>query len=50
MSISTSFLIGFDDEANSTRKTLERIPEDKFAFKPHEKSMSIELLRQGKFP
>ena len=41
MSISTSFLIGFDDEANSTRKTLERIPEDKFAFKPHEKSMSM---------
>ncbi len=44
MSISTSFLMGFDDEASSTRKTLERIPADKFAFKPHEKSRSLIAL------
>src|SRR5260370_39570798 len=25
----------------NTRKTLERVPDDKFAWKPHEKSMSL---------
>jgi uncharacterized damage-inducible protein DinB len=28
----------FDHEMESTRKTLERVPEDKFGWKPHEKS------------
>ena len=31
-------------EAISTRKMLERIPADKLAWKPHEKSMSLEHL------
>ena len=31
-------------EAISTRKMLERIPADKLAWKPHEKSMSLEQL------
>ena len=31
-------------EAVSTRKMLERIPADKLAWKPHEKSMSLEHL------
>lgn len=28
----------FDHEMENTRKTLERVPEDKFGWKPHEKS------------
>ena len=28
----------------STRKTLERIPEDKLTWKPHEKSMPLDVL------
>ncbi|MEP6746547.1 MAG: DinB family protein [Bacteroidota bacterium] len=31
-------------EAVNTRKMLEKIPEDKFAWKPHEKSMTIGRL------
>jgi uncharacterized damage-inducible protein DinB len=31
-------------EAVSTRKLLERVPEDKFAWKPHEKSFSLGQL------
>jgi len=31
----------FDHEMANTRKTLERVPEDKFAWKPHEKSTSL---------
>jgi uncharacterized damage-inducible protein DinB len=34
----------FDQEMASTRKTLERIPEDKFDWKPHEKSMALGYL------
>lgn len=30
-----------DKEAIATRKMLERVPSDKFAWKPHEKSMSL---------
>lgn len=33
-----------DNEAKTTRKMLERIPDDKFSWKPHPKSMSIEQL------
>ena len=32
------------NEAVTTRKMLERIPEDKFDWKPHEKSMSVRQL------
>lgn len=34
----------YEQEAASTRKVLERIPEDKFDFKPHEKSMTLGKL------
>jgi uncharacterized damage-inducible protein DinB len=41
MSLSESLLAEFDQEMASTRKTLERVPEDKFSWKPHEKSSSM---------
>jgi uncharacterized damage-inducible protein DinB len=31
----------FEHEMSNTRKTLERVPDDKFSWKPHEKSMSL---------
>ena len=34
----------FDHEMANTRKTLERIPEDQFDWKPHEKSFSLHQL------
>ncbi|MGA9774029.1 MAG: DinB family protein [Blastocatellia bacterium] len=44
MSISEALLPEFDREMANTRKTLERIPEDKFDWKPHEKSMRLGSL------
>jgi len=41
MSISKTLLPEFDHEMANTRKTLERVPEDKFDWKPHEKSMTL---------
>ncbi|MFN0088520.1 MAG: DinB family protein [Blastocatellia bacterium] len=41
MSIAQSLLPEFDQEMAGTRKTLERIPEDKFAWRPHEKSFTM---------
>ena len=41
MPISQTLLPEFDHEMANTRKTLERVPDDKFAWKPHEKSMSL---------
>ena len=41
MAISRSMLPEFDFEMANTRKTLERVPEDQFAWKPHNKSMSF---------
>ncbi|MBI4904598.1 MAG: DinB family protein [Acidobacteria bacterium] len=38
MSISASLLPEFDQEMANTRKTLERVPTDKFTYKPHPKS------------
>jgi len=38
MGLSESLLPEFDHEMANTRKTLERVPDDKFAWKPHEKS------------
>jgi uncharacterized damage-inducible protein DinB len=31
----------FDHEMGVTRRVLERVPEDRFAWKPHQKSMSL---------
>lgn len=41
MSISQSLLPEFDNEMANTRKTLERVPDDKFAWKPHPKSSAM---------
>lgn len=41
MSISASLLPEFDQEMANTRKTLERLPEDKFDFRPHPKSFTM---------
>ena len=44
MSMSASVLPEFDQEMANTRRTLERVPGDKFAWKPHEKSHSVKEL------
>jgi uncharacterized damage-inducible protein DinB len=44
MSISQSLLPEFDQEMVNTRKTLERVPDDKLTWKPHEKSMALGRL------
>ncbi|MGA8152209.1 MAG: DinB family protein [Terriglobales bacterium] len=44
MSISESLLPEFDQEMANTRKTLERVPDEKFSWKPHEKSGSLGWL------
>ena len=44
MKLSDMYLSEFDQEMISTRKTLERIPEDKLSWKPHEKSMPLDRL------
>jgi len=44
MSISAALLPEFDQEMATTRRTLERVPDDKLGWKPHEKSMSLGRL------
>jgi uncharacterized damage-inducible protein DinB len=44
MSIAASLLPEFDQEMAGTRKTLERIPADKFNWRPHEKSFTMIAL------
>lgn len=44
MSMADSLLAEFEQECVTTRKFLERIPEDKLQWKPHEKSMSAGQL------
>src|SRR5260370_27384451 len=41
MPISQMLLPEFDHEMANTRKTLERVPEEKFEWKPHPKSSSL---------
>lgn len=38
------FLAELEQEAKTTRKMLERIPDDKYGWKPHEKSMTVRQL------
>jgi uncharacterized damage-inducible protein DinB len=38
------FLKEMEEEAQTTRKMLQRVPDDKYDWKPHEKSMSIQRL------
>jgi uncharacterized damage-inducible protein DinB len=42
--ISQSILPEFDHEMANTRKSLERIPDNKLSFKPHAKSMTLGAL------
>lgn len=44
MSIAQSLLAEFEGQAPITRKFLERLPEDKLTWKPHEKSMTAGQL------
>ena len=44
MRLSDLFIPEFDQEMATARKTLERIPEDKLSWKPHEKSMPLDRL------
>lgn len=44
MSIAESFLAEFETQAPVTRRFLERLPEDKLTWKPHEKSMTAGQL------
>jgi len=44
MAIRDGILPEFDNEMKTTRKTLERVPEGKGDWKPHEKSMTLGRL------
>lgn len=44
MAFKDAFLPEFDSEMVKTRKCLERVPEEKFAWKPHEKSAPLGRL------
>ena len=44
MAISDALLPEFDQEMIGVRKTLERVPADKFDWRPHEKSGSMMWL------
>ncbi|HEY1423974.1 MAG TPA: DinB family protein [Candidatus Acidoferrum sp.] len=44
MSIAQSLLSEFEIQAPITRRFIERLPEDKFTWKPHEKSMTAGQL------
>ena len=41
MPLSSALLPEFDQEMAGTRKTLERVPDEKFAWKPHAKSWAM---------
>ena len=44
MPINQALLPEFEHEMATTRKALERVPEGKFAWKPHPKSMTLGRL------
>jgi uncharacterized damage-inducible protein DinB len=44
MAIKDGLLADFDHEIGTTRRLLERIPDDKLGWKPHVKSMSLGAL------
>jgi len=46
MAMKEAFFAEFDHEMATTRKLLERVPEDRLAWKPHERSMSLGGLAQ----
>ncbi len=46
MSISETLLPEFDREMGVTRRLLERLPDDQFSWKPHDKSMTLGRLAE----
>lgn len=44
MAIRDSFLMELDRESQTTRRVLERLPEDRWEFKPHAKSFAMNTL------
>ncbi|HEV2387259.1 MAG TPA: DinB family protein [Candidatus Acidoferrales bacterium] len=44
MALNQSLLPEFDHEMANTRKTLERVPDGKFSWQPHQKSMTLGRL------
>ena len=44
MTLTAALLAEFDEEMINTRKVLECVPENKFAWKPHEKSFTLGRL------
>ena len=44
MSISATLLPEFDHESATSRTVIERVPEDKYGWKPHDKSMTAGRL------
>jgi len=44
MALNAALLPEFDQEMAGTRKSLERVPDDKFDWKPHAKSMTLRQL------
>jgi uncharacterized damage-inducible protein DinB len=44
MALNQALLPEFDMEMAGTRKSLERVPDDKFDWKPHAKSMTVRQL------
>jgi uncharacterized damage-inducible protein DinB len=46
MSIAEALLPEFDREMGITRKLLDRVPDGQFAWKPHEKSMTLGRLAE----
>lgn len=44
MSVIQGMLQELDQEAQTTRRVLERVPDDRLAWKPHQKSMSLGQL------
>ena len=50
MTLVDALLPEFDHEMTTTRKLLERVPEDRFDWKPHAKSMSLGTWRSTSPP
>jgi uncharacterized damage-inducible protein DinB len=44
MALNEALLLEFDQEMANTRKILERVPDDKLDWRPHEKSMTVGKL------
>src|ERR1035438_6329346 len=44
MAISASLLPEFDHEMATARTVIERVPEDKYGYKPHDRSMTMGRL------